>query len=48
MGVPVEQVEASFLYVRSGREDVHTDLLDAAGLEALLRGNVEVERLTLL
>ena len=48
VGVPLEHVEASFLYVRSGREDVHTDLLDAAGLEDLLRGDVEVERLTLL
>ena len=48
VGVPLDQVEASFLYVRTGREDVHTDLLDASGLEELLRGSIEVERLTLL
>lgn len=48
VGVSLDQVEASFLYVRTGREDVHTDLLDASGLEELLRGSIEVERLTLL
>jgi DNA helicase-2/ATP-dependent DNA helicase PcrA len=36
--VPVEQVAASFLYVRSGKEVVHDDLLDEAGLVALLTG----------
>ncbi len=47
--VPVEQVVASFLYVRSGREVVHEDLLDEAGLVALLTGGPDVpEPLTLL
>ena len=48
VGVAVEQVQASFLYVRTGREDVQTDLLDQTDLEDLLRGSVEIERLTLL
>jgi DNA helicase-2/ATP-dependent DNA helicase PcrA len=48
-GVPVEQVEASFLYVRSGREVVHDDLPDQAALEALLSAAPpEPEALTLL
>jgi DNA helicase-2/ATP-dependent DNA helicase PcrA len=47
--VPVEQVAAAFLYVRSGREVVHDDLLDEAGLVALLTGAPETpEPLTLL
>ncbi|GAA5156478.1 hypothetical protein GCM10023340_44470 [Nocardioides marinquilinus] len=36
-GVPVEHVRAGFLYVRDGRLVEPTDLLDRAGLEALLR-----------
>ena len=41
-------VTASFLYVRSGREDAHDDLPGEAELAALLTGPVEVEALTLL
>ena len=41
-------VTASFLYVRSGREDPHDDLPGEAELAALLTGPVEVEALTLL
>jgi DNA helicase-2/ATP-dependent DNA helicase PcrA len=48
-GVPVEHVEASFLYVRTGREVVHDDLPDQAALEALLSAVPEdPEPLTLL
>jgi DNA helicase-2/ATP-dependent DNA helicase PcrA len=36
--VPVEQVTASFLYVRTGREVVHDDLLGESELVALLTG----------
>jgi DNA helicase-2/ATP-dependent DNA helicase PcrA len=42
------QVEASFLYVRDGREKVHTDLPGEAELAALLTGPTETEVLTLL
>jgi DNA helicase-2/ATP-dependent DNA helicase PcrA len=47
-GVPVEQVDAAFLYVRTGREVVHDDLPGAAELEALLTGPGTAEPLTLL
>jgi DNA helicase-2/ATP-dependent DNA helicase PcrA len=47
-GVPVEQVDAAFLYVRTGREVVHDDLPGAAELEALLTGPGTAEALTLL
>jgi DNA helicase-2/ATP-dependent DNA helicase PcrA len=48
-GVPVEQVDASFLYVRTGREVVHDDLPGQAALEALLSAAPpEPEALTLL
>jgi len=48
-GVPLEDVDASFLYVRTGREVVHDDLPDQAALEALLSGAPgEPEALTLL
>ena len=48
VGVDPQQVEASFLYVRTGREDLLTDLPGQAELERLLRGTVEIEPLTLL
>jgi len=48
VGVDPADVVASFLYVRSGREVVHDDLLGQDELEALLTGRVEVETLTLL
>jgi DNA helicase II / ATP-dependent DNA helicase PcrA len=47
-GADPADVEASFLYVRTGREVVHDDLPDRAALEALLRGEVAAEPLTLL
>jgi DNA helicase-2/ATP-dependent DNA helicase PcrA len=47
-GIDPVQVSASFLYVRSGKEDVHEDLPGAAELEALLTGRTEAEPLTLL
>jgi DNA helicase-2/ATP-dependent DNA helicase PcrA len=48
VGVPVEDVDASFLYVRTAREVVHTDLPGEAELATLLTGTVEAEALTLL
>lgn len=48
MGVAAEQVAASFLYVRTGKEVVHEDLPGADELAALLTGTVEIETLTLL
>jgi DNA helicase-2/ATP-dependent DNA helicase PcrA len=48
VGVDPSAVEASFLYVRSDREDVHADLPGEAELSALVTGAVEVEALTLL
>lgn len=48
VGVDPAAVEASFLYVRSGREQVHLDLPGQAELERLLRGPVSAEPLTLL
>ncbi|MGZ6792497.1 MAG: PD-(D/E)XK nuclease family protein, partial [Mycobacteriales bacterium] len=48
VGVPVEDVDAAFLYVRTGREVLHTDLPGEAELAALLTGQVEAEPLTLL
>jgi DNA helicase-2/ATP-dependent DNA helicase PcrA len=48
VGVAAEHVTASFLFVRTGREVVHTDLPDEADLTALLTGTLEVEVLTLL
>ena len=48
MGVAPEQVAASFLYVRTGKEVVHEDLPGAEELAALLTGTVEIEPLTLL
>ena len=48
VGVDPDQVEASFLYVRSGREDSHADLPGPFELEALLRGTVTAQPLTLL
>ena len=47
-GVSVEQVDAAFLYVRTGREVVHDDLPGATELEALLTGAGTAEPLTLL
>jgi DNA helicase-2/ATP-dependent DNA helicase PcrA len=49
-GVSPEQVDAVFLYVRSGEVVRHEDLPGEAELTALLRGSgaVEVEPLTLL
>ncbi|MCW2543606.1 MAG: UvrD/REP helicase, partial [Frankiales bacterium] len=47
-GIDPALVEASFLYVRDGREKVHADLPGEAELAALLSGPTEVERLTLL
>jgi DNA helicase-2/ATP-dependent DNA helicase PcrA len=46
--VPVEQVDAAFLYVRTGREVVHADLPGEAELTALLVGEQRAEPLTLL
>ncbi len=48
VGVPVEQVSASFLYVRTGREVMHDDLPGEAELTALLSGRPTAEPLTLL
>ena len=48
VAVEPEAVAASFLYVRDGREVVHTDLPGEDELAALLTGPVEVEALTLL
>ncbi|MFN2538995.1 MAG: PD-(D/E)XK nuclease family protein, partial [Mycobacteriales bacterium] len=42
------QVSGLFLYVRSGKEDLHEALPGAAELEALLTGQAEAELLTLL
>lgn len=47
-GVDVSDVEASFLYVRDGKEVVHTDLPGEAELAALLTGPTSAEPLTLL
>jgi DNA helicase-2/ATP-dependent DNA helicase PcrA len=47
-GVDPSLVSGIFLYVRTGREDVHDDLPGAAELEALLTGRTEAEILTLL
>jgi DNA helicase-2/ATP-dependent DNA helicase PcrA len=50
VGVPLEQVEAAFLYVRTGEVTRYPDLAGPAELAELLRGPgvVEVETLTLL
>ncbi|MBW8802238.1 MAG: PD-(D/E)XK nuclease family protein, partial [Catenulisporales bacterium] len=48
VGVDPAQVSGLFLYVRSGKEDLHEDLPGAAELEALLTGQAQVEPLTLL
>ena len=48
VGVDPSMVDASFLYVRTGTEKVHTDLPGEAELASLLVGPTEVERLTLL
>ncbi|MCU1673359.1 MAG: putative ATP-dependent helicase PcrA, partial [Frankiales bacterium] len=50
VGVPPEDVDALFLYVRTGEAVRHDDLPGEAELERLLRGDgaVEVEPLTLL
>jgi DNA helicase-2/ATP-dependent DNA helicase PcrA len=49
-GVPVEQVEAAFLYVRTGEVTRHAELPGGDELGALLAGSgdTEVEALTLL
>ncbi|MDP3713253.1 MAG: ATP-dependent DNA helicase [Mycobacteriales bacterium] len=47
-GVEPSAVDASFLYVRTATEVVHDDLPGRAALEALLRGDVKAEPLTLL
>ena len=47
-GVDPSRVSAVFLYVRTGKEDLHEDLPGAAELEALLTGAQESEALTLL
>jgi DNA helicase-2/ATP-dependent DNA helicase PcrA len=47
-GIAPEDVDASFVYVRTGREVLHTDLLGADELAALLTGRVTAEALTLL
>ena len=47
-GVDLSSVEASFLYVRTGREDVHPDLPGEPELVRLLTGPGEAEPLTLL
>ncbi|MCW2672788.1 MAG: UvrD/REP helicase [Frankiales bacterium] len=48
VGVDPSQVSGLFLYVRTGREDLHEDLPGAEELEALLTGHTEAEHLTLL
>jgi DNA helicase-2/ATP-dependent DNA helicase PcrA len=48
VGVDPSQVSGLFLYVRTGREDLHEDLPGAEELEALLTGRTEAEHLTLL
>ena len=48
VGVEPSAVAASFLYVRTGKEVVHDDLLGEQELAALLTGDLEVEALTLL
>jgi DNA helicase-2/ATP-dependent DNA helicase PcrA len=50
VGVPLDAVEAAFLYVRTGEVRTYDDLPDAAALTALLTGTrtLEVEPLTLL
>ena len=48
VGVDPSAVEASFLYVRTGREVVHDDLPGEQELSALLSGPMETEALTLL
>lgn len=48
IGVEPSEVEASFLYVRTGTEKVYSDLPGEEELAALLIGPTEVERLTLL
>ncbi len=47
-GVDPEAVDASFVYVRTGREVVHTDLIGPDELAALLTPTVMTEALTLL
>ncbi len=47
-GVSPEEVMASFLYVRTGREVLHAELATEDDLAALLTGPVESEALTLL
>jgi DNA helicase-2/ATP-dependent DNA helicase PcrA len=47
-GIDPAQVSGLFLYVRTGKEDVHDDLPGADQLEALLTGQQETEVLTLL
>jgi DNA helicase-2/ATP-dependent DNA helicase PcrA len=48
VGVDPSAVEASFLYVATGKEVVHTDLLGEEELAALLKGTTTTEALTLL
>ncbi|MDX6220446.1 MAG: ATP-dependent helicase UvrD/PcrA [Frankiales bacterium] len=48
VGADPSQVSGLFLYVRTGREDLHEDLPGAEELEALLTGRIEPEHLTLL
>ena len=44
VGVPVEDVTGLFLYVRTGKEDLHEDLPGAEQLEALLTGTVAADQ----
>ncbi|MCU1622794.1 MAG: UvrD/REP helicase [Frankiales bacterium] len=48
VGVAPECVSGLFLYVRTGKEDLHEDLPGEAELEKLLTGRPEAEDLTLL
>jgi len=48
VGVDPSAVDASFLYVRSGKEVLHTDLPGEDELAALLSGPTETELMTLL
>jgi DNA helicase-2/ATP-dependent DNA helicase PcrA len=48
LGIDPSQVSGSFLYVRSGKEDVYDDLPGDEQLAALLTGQAEAEHLTLL
>ena len=47
-GADPSAVDASFVYVRTGREVVHTDLVGPEELVALLTGTVSAQPLTLL